>query len=505
MAEAPRVLNDRYEVESTLGRGGMAQVYRATDRVLGRPVAVKVLSRKLSGDAKFLTRFRREAQASAGLNHPHVVSVYDTGAHDELHYIVMEYVEGETLGALMAREGPLPPERAVHIAADVAEALEAAHRKGLVHRDVKPGNVMIDPEGRVKVMDFGIARAAADDTLTQTGLVLGTAAYLSPEQARGEAIDARSDIYSLGCVLYEMLTGRTPFEADSSVAMAYKHVNEEPDAPAGIPADIAAVVMRSLEKDPDRRFQSAAQMQAALRAALPTGPMAATTVPITAGGDTAVMPPTAAETIPPDQEPPGRRGRWWIAAAVLGALLAILGIALLAGAGPDRRDVRREARREARQEARAEAEETSPPADQGPLSVDAAYARLTGEITEGMAAGEVEEKAGEELLGKSEESLEAYQAGDLPGALGKMSELNRKLAEYVDKGEVSADRAVAIQQASNDLSVAMQAAPPAPDEAEGEGEGEGNGEGNGNGNGEGNGNGNGNGEGGGHGEGNDGG
>src|ERR671918_1718887 len=145
MAEAPRVLNDRYEVQSTLGRGGMAQVYRAMDRVLGRPVAVKILSRKFSGDERFVTRFRREAQASAGLNHPHVVSVFDTGSHQDLHYIVMEYVEGETLGALMAREGPLPPERAVRIAADVAAALEAAHSKGLVHRDVKPGNVMIDP------------------------------------------------------------------------------------------------------------------------------------------------------------------------------------------------------------------------------------------------------------------------------------------------------------------------------------------------------------------------
>jgi serine/threonine-protein kinase len=471
MAEAPRVLNDRYEVESALGQGGMAQVYRATDRVLGRPVAVKVLSRKLSGDQKFLTRFRREAQASAGLNHPQVVSVYDTGAHDELHYIVMEYVEGETLGALMAREGPLPPERAVRIAADVAAALEAAHSKGLVHRDVKPGNVMIDPEGRVKVMDFGIARAAADDTLTQTGLVLGTAAYLSPEQARGEAIDARSDIYSLGCVMYEMLTGRTPFEADSSVAMAYKHVNEEPDAPAGIPADIAAVVMRSLEKDRDRRFQSAAQMQAALRAALPTGPMAAATAPMTAGGDTAVMPPTAEETIPPDQEPPGHRGRWWIAAALLGALLAILGIALLAGAGPDRRDVRREARREARQEARAE--QTSPPADQGPLSVDEAYSRLTEAITQGVVAGEVDEKAGDELLKMSEEALASYQAGDLPGALGKLGELNQKVAEHVEAGRISGDRAVPIRQATEALAVAMQATPPSPpvqEEDEGDGE-----------------------------------
>ncbi|HJV05434.1 MAG TPA: protein kinase, partial [Actinomycetota bacterium] len=271
MAEAPRVLSDRYEVRSTLGRGGMAQVYRATDRVLGRTVAVKVLSRRFSEDRRFVARFRREAQASAGLNHPHVVSVFDTGSHDGVHYIVMEYVEGETLGAILAREGPLPLDRAARIAADVAEALESAHRQGLVHRDVKPGNVMIDRQGRVKVVDFGIARAAADDTLTQTGTVLGTASYLSPEQARGDRVDARSDVYSLGCVLYEMVTGRTPFAADSSVAMAFRHVNEEPRPPSElrpeVPAELDAVVMRALEKEPDHRFRSAAEMRGALLSA----------------------------------------------------------------------------------------------------------------------------------------------------------------------------------------------------------------------------------------------
>jgi tRNA A-37 threonylcarbamoyl transferase component Bud32 len=452
MAEAPRVLNERYEVESTLGRGGMAQVYRANDRVLGRPVAVKVLSRKLSGDQRFLTRFQREAQASAGLNNPHVVSVYDTGAHDDLHYIVMEYVEGETLGSLMARDGPLPAGTSARIAADVAEALEAAHRQGLVHRDVKPGNVMIDPDGRVKVVDFGIARAATDDTLTQTGVVLGTASYLSPEQARGEGVDARSDIYSLGCVLYEMLTGRPPFEADSSVAMAYKQVNENPDPPVGsVPPDLGAVVMRALEKDPTRRFQTAAEMQAALLAALPAGPMAAATVPVAVGGDTAVMPPAEA---PPPAEPPGRSRRWWIAAAVIGGLLAILGISLLAVAGPDPRETRREAREAAREQ------ENQPPPDMGPLSVDQAYTRLTGSITEGVAAGEVDDKAGDELLRKSEEAIGAYEAGDPPGALGKLSELNQKVTEHAQSGRIAGDRAFSIQQAAEDLAMAMQADPP---------------------------------------------
>ncbi|MGH2766938.1 MAG: protein kinase domain-containing protein, partial [Actinomycetota bacterium] len=222
---ATRVLNDRYEVGALLGEGGMARVYRGTDRVLNRTVAIKVLSGKYASDDSFVTRFRREAQSAAGLNHANVVGVYDTGDQDQMHYIVMEYVEGETLGDVLRREGRLDPDRATAIAVEVATALQAAHHTGLVHRDIKPGNVMMDRDGRVKVMDFGIARAAADDTLTQTGLVLGTAAYLSPEQAQGLAVDARSDIYSLGCLLHEMLTGRPPFTGDTPVAIAYKHVN----------------------------------------------------------------------------------------------------------------------------------------------------------------------------------------------------------------------------------------------------------------------------------------
>jgi tRNA A-37 threonylcarbamoyl transferase component Bud32 len=447
MAEAPRVLSDRYEVRSTLGRGGMAQVYRATDRVLGRTVAVKVLSRRFSEDRRFVARFRREAQASAGLNHPHVVSVFDTGSHDGVHYIVMEYVEGETLGAILARAGPLPLDRAARIAADVAEALESAHRQGLVHRDVKPGNVMIDRQGRVKVVDFGIARAAADDTLTQTGTVLGTASYLSPEQARGDRVDARSDVYSLGCVLYEMVTGRTPFAADTSVAMAFRHVNEEPRPPSElrpeVPARLDAVVMRALEKEPDRRFRSAAEMREALLATLSGAPASTT-----AGGDTEVMP-----AAPPAPAPPARR--WWIAAGVVAVLLALLGIALLAGTGTSPREARREARREVRAQ-------ESPEPTQGPLSVAAAYEQLAATITDGVAAGEIDEKAGEELLKKADEATAAYQGGDLPGALGKLAELNQKTAEYVANGQVSEGRAVAIQDASNDLAVAMQAAPPSP-------------------------------------------
>src|SRR5918996_479892 len=265
---ATRVLSDRYEVEQTLGEGGMARVFRGTDRVLGRTVALKVLSARFAGDRTFVARFRREAQAAAGLNHPSVVAVFDTGSGGNAHYIVMEYVEGETLDDLLKREGKLPPDRARDIAAEVARALGVAHASGLVHRDVKPGNVMLTADGRVKVMDFGIARAAADDKLTQTGTVLGTAAYISPEQAQGRQVDPRSDVYSVGCVLYELVTGRRPFTADSAVAVANMHVHEEPTPPSeiepGIPPDLEAVVLRAMAKEPEARFADGEDLRRAL-------------------------------------------------------------------------------------------------------------------------------------------------------------------------------------------------------------------------------------------------
>jgi eukaryotic-like serine/threonine-protein kinase len=275
MAEAPRVLNERYEVESTLGRGGMAQVYRANDRVLGRPVAVKVLSRKLSGDQKFLTRFRREAQASAGLNHPHVVSVYDTGAHDDLHYIVMEYVEGETLGSLMARDGPLPAGTSARIAADVAEALEAAHRQGLVHRDVKPGNVMIDERGAAALTDFGLARGVAETVMTKTGAVVGTLDYLAPEVIRGEQASPASDIYAFGCLLYECLAGAPPYAGKEYVETLLAHVRDEPrdlgDVRDDLPAGVSWAILRALAKDPGQRPPTATAYARLVRASAQSG------------------------------------------------------------------------------------------------------------------------------------------------------------------------------------------------------------------------------------------
>ncbi|MFP3714830.1 Stk1 family PASTA domain-containing Ser/Thr kinase [Puerhibacterium sp. TATVAM-FAB25] len=289
----PRALAGRYEVGELIGRGGMAEVHIGKDARLGRTVAIKVLRSDLARDPSFLARFRREAQAAAALNHPSIVAVYDTGEDvhtdelgNEVHvpFIVMEYVEGHTVRDILHDGAAVPIEEAIEITVGVLSALEYSHHAGIVHRDIKPANVMITPTGGVKVMDFGIARAVADSaaTMTQTHAVIGTAQYLSPEQARGEQVDYRSDLYSTGCLLFELLTGRPPFVGDSPVAVAYQHVGQAPQRPSEIASDVPEVLdritLKALAKDRDARYGTAADFRADLDAALHGGAVGAPTV-----------------------------------------------------------------------------------------------------------------------------------------------------------------------------------------------------------------------------------
>ena len=347
-------LGDRYELGGLLGRGGMADVRIGQDLRLGRTVAIKQLRPDLSSDDTFQARFRREAQSAAALNHPAIVAVYDTGDAIDVHgnhipYIVMEYVEGHTLREILNDDRKILPERALSITADVLSALDYSHRSGIIHRDIKPANVMLTPSGQVKVMDFGIARAIADSSsaMTATAAVIGTAQYLSPEQARGETVDARSDIYSTGCLLYELLTGRPPFVGESPVSVAYQHVREEARPPSQLNPDVSStvdnIVAKALAKRTDDRYQSAADMRHDLERAIAgqqvDAPAAATQLGGTAvgmgalaglggglgdtqGGGTQVGGTRVAEHRQgdDDEEPEDNRRKWW-AYAILGVLL----------------------------------------------------------------------------------------------------------------------------------------------------------------------------------------
>src|SRR4051812_8208843 len=333
MATEARLLGGRYELGDVLGYGGMAEVHLGRDVRLGRDVAVKVLRPDLARDPSFQGRFRREAQSAASLNHPSIVAVYDTGKDrhngSSTPYIVMEYVEGRSLREVIEAEGHLLPRRALELTAQICAALDQAHRAGIVHRDVKPGNVMLTPGGDVKVMDFGIARAVTGTaaTMTQTAAVIGTAHYLSPEQARGEHVDARSDVYSTGCLLYELLTGGPPFSGDSAVAVAYQHVREEPVPPSRIEPDVSpsvdAIVLKAMAKNAANRYQTAGEMRADIERALAGRPVEATPL-LATEAPPFIAPP--ATTVLMRQPPEARRGR---GAAYTLLALATIGVFLV--------------------------------------------------------------------------------------------------------------------------------------------------------------------------------
>ena len=344
----PEPLSGRYELGDILGFGGMSEVHLARDVRLHRDVAVKVLRADLARDPSFYLRFRREAQNAAALNHPSIVAVYDTGEADTptgpLPYIVMEYVEGVTLRDIVHTEGPMPPRRAIEIIADACQALNFSHQNGIIHRDVKPANIMISSTNAVKVMDFGIARAIADSSsVTQTAAVIGTAQYLSPEQARGDPVDARSDVYSLGCVLYEILTGEPPFTGDSPVSVAYQHVREDPIPPSerheGISPELDAVVLKALAKNPENRYQTAAEMRADLvrvhNGETPEAPKVLSGADrnslFSSGGAHVGGPrtdPLARQALDDtDSDRGGSVGRWVVAVAVLAVLTIVVVIA----------------------------------------------------------------------------------------------------------------------------------------------------------------------------------
>jgi eukaryotic-like serine/threonine-protein kinase len=458
------VLGDRYAVGELLGRGGMAEVYLATDRVLDRPVACKVLGGWLAHDRTFVERFRREALAAARISHPNLVAVFDAGSEDGVHYIVMEHVPGETLADVVRAEGRLQPLRAATIAASMADALEVAHAAGIVHRDVKPANVMLTPDGRTKLMDLGIARSIDGETITHASSILGTAGYISPEQARGEPVDHRSDIYSLGCVLYEMLTGRQPFEARDPLAAAYRHVHEAPVPPTSlepsVPPGLEAVTLRAMEKEPAARFQSAADMAAALDDRThPVAPAVATTP----------MPPVTTTPLPvagtdalPRRTDRTRRRRSPVPLLLALVALVLLGSLAYALLGTDRpSDL--VGPRDSLSPSVSPSPSTSPSPSPTPPPVDTvegAVAALEGVVAQGVSEGTITDKAAGEIQKGLDEAVHEFAGGDTEKAIDKLGDLERKIEDLIDHDEVANSEKQKLFKAIDDLAEQMSQASP---------------------------------------------
>ena len=454
-----RVLGGRYALGEVLGAGGMATVWRARDQVLGREVAVKVLSPQYAADPGFLARFDREARHAAGLSHPRLVTVFDCGVDETTPFIVMELVAGQTLRQVLDEAGMLPAGEAVRVAAGVCEALEVAHAAGLVHRDITPANIVL-ASGEVKVLDFGIARAEGGTGGTGTAVVLGTAAYLSPEQASGRPAGPQADLYSLGCVLFEMLTGAPPFAADSAVGLAYRQVHDDPGPPSarrpGLPARLDQITARLLAKDPGGRPASAAAARAGLLAAL-------------APDGTAPLPPPAGGPVPGGPE---RRRRWRprpaeaVLAAALAASLAALAAVLLAGPAshpqasppaahpvatgqartpPSARHTPTATRAAARPQA-----STLPPAA-------AATAAFTGDLQAAVADGQVTPQAGQDLFSHLQQLLFGPPGQNVQQIQQQYQQLAQAYDQHQSQGQITGPAAARLRHALQALGAALGA------------------------------------------------
>ncbi len=475
MQDAAVLLAERYELGRVLGEGGMARVHLGLDRTLDRPVAIKILAPPYDRDHGFVERFRREALASARLNHPNIVTVFDSGEDQGLQYIVMELVGGETLSARLRRTGPMDASEVVRVGSAVASALAEAHARGIVHRDIKPGNVMLTEDGRAKVLDFGIARASGAETVTRTGLVMGSASYLSPEQAQGMSADERSDVYALGCVLYQMVSGRPPFVADDPVAALYQHVNEPVTPPSrlrALPPELEAAILRCLEKEPTARFASAAELEAALASASLDGTVSPTDVlpPVDVAETVDLGPLAQARAVTHAGEvvahqPARQRDRRPIVVAAIVAALVLLGAGLV-WANPFGSNPRREAR-EARREIAATRDRATAPSAEADLAagiedpqVADAYAALLAAIAAGETAGSVDGSAAAALRAAADEIADAYRAESASGVDAAVTTFAEELSRRLASGEVEAEAVPAIRAELGDVVIAMVAALP---------------------------------------------
>ncbi len=481
MNDARRTLAGRYELAEVIGRGGMGTVYRAVDLVLGRSVAVKMLPGLFADhDPTSVARFEREARSAAALSHPGVVAVYDSGADETTRFIVMELISGRSLEAILRDDGPLEPDRAAGIAARVADALAAAHAAGIVHRDIKPANVMVAEDGSVKVLDFGIARAMDATTLTQNASVLGTAAYMAPEQALGQSADERSDVYSLGCVLYALLAGHPPFSGDGAAAVLNQHANIAPPSlraeNSRVPTEINALVMQMLSKSPDDRPQTAAQVRD--RLTLPSATASPAAMPAVTAPTARLRQTTATQPLPRA----ARRDRRWLAlAAALAALVLVIALVALASGGSSpqtttnaRRDTKAKARTpttsphttpptttaQASTKPAASTPTTASSQTAQPHTVSAAAGALTALATQDVQAGTIDQQAAQQITNALSDILNSYTIGHTADAQHKLADLTQHVAMLEQQGHITSAAAAAFNRALANLTAALATAPP---------------------------------------------